>query len=108
MLNLGALVVLSHVSHVYVEVVPIAPVRRLLATCAVEVTCSHPRRSTGGGIARSALLRSDTPLFRPLVPPASLLSSWPKVALIVLPTISVAFVMIMMSIFTSVRVYESL
>ncbi len=76
----------SPVSHVSVEVVPTAPARLPSVTCAVEVTCSHPPRPTGGGTARSALPRSDTPSFRPLLPLVSLLSWWPKVSYLTLPT----------------------
>ena len=49
MLNHGVLVVLSHVFHVFVVVVPTDPVRVLLVTCAVEVTCLLPLRCTEGG-----------------------------------------------------------
>ena len=48
-LNHGVLVVLSHVFHVFVVVVPTDPVRVLLVTCAVEVTCLLPLRCTEGG-----------------------------------------------------------
>merc|ERR1712158_17026 len=46
-LNHGALVVLSHVFHVVV--VPTVPVRVLLVTCAVGVTCLLQLRCTEGG-----------------------------------------------------------
>ena len=47
--NHGVLVVLSHVFHVFVVVVPTDPVRVLLVTCAVGVTCLLPLRCTEGG-----------------------------------------------------------
>ena len=48
-LNHGVLGVLSPVFHVFVVVVLTDPVRVLLVTCAVGVTCLLPLRCTEGG-----------------------------------------------------------